>query len=99
MPFCPPVETTIAHEPSLLLKHQLAERAGCRACLRPTVDSFNAVSWLSCKQSRIYIAFYCLRLVNSRGRLQDRIFKLSQGRPSHLLSSLLKGCNKKSKAH
>ena len=36
---------------------------------------------------------------HSRGRLQDRIFKFSQGRPSHLLSSLFKGCNQKAEVH
>ena len=36
---------------------------------------------------------------HSRGRLQDRIFKFSQGRPPHLPSSLLKGCSQKAKVH
>ena len=36
---------------------------------------------------------------HSRGRLQDRIFKFSQGRPPHLLSSLLNGCSQKTKVH
>ena len=36
---------------------------------------------------------------DSRGRLQDRIFEFSQGRPSHFLSSLLKGSCQKAKVH